>query len=169
QGLILVYQLIGLPFFIWLMRSHVAAVPNELEDAARVDGCSLPQILWHIVVPLVAPGMVASGILVFIYMWNNFVFALLLGGTEIQPVTVGILNYLGYDQLQYTRMAAASVICITPEIIAGMFIQRYILEGAVERGGQGLAQAAVLDWSAVKVGLLGAGTIARHHALAYRR
>jgi len=85
--------------------------------------------LWYIVVPLVAPGMVASGILVFIYMWNNFVFGLLLGGTEIQPVTVGILNYLGYDQLQYTRMAAASVICITPEIIAGMFIQRYILKG----------------------------------------
>src|SRR5947209_6786947 len=89
-----------------LARSGLA--PNEVEDAARVDGCTLPQILWHIVVPLVAPGMVASGILVFIYMWNNFVFGLLLGGTEIQPVTVGILNYLGYDQLQYTRMAAAS-------------------------------------------------------------
>jgi multiple sugar transport system permease protein len=129
HGLILVYQLIGLPFFIWLMRSHVASVPIELEDAARVDGCSLWQILWHIIVPLVAPGMVASGILVFIYMWNSFVFGLLLGGTEIQPVTVGILNYLGYDQLQYTRMAAASVICITPEIIAGLFIQRYIIKG----------------------------------------
>src|SRR5579859_1924864 len=125
-GLILVYQLIGLPFFIWLMRSHIAAVPIELEDAARVDGCSLPRILWDIVLPLVAPGMVASGILVFIYMWNNFLFALLLGGNEVQPVTVGILNYMGYDQIQYGRMAAASVITITPEIILGMCIQRYI-------------------------------------------
>jgi multiple sugar transport system permease protein len=125
-GLILVYQLIGLPFFIWLMRSHIAAVPVELEDAARVDGCSLPRILWNIVLPLVAPGMVASGILVFIYMWNNFLFALILGGNDVTPVTVGILNYMGYDQIQYGRMAAASVICITPEIILGMCIQRYI-------------------------------------------
>jgi multiple sugar transport system permease protein len=129
QGLILVYQLIGLPFFIWLMRSHVLTVPRELEDAARVDGCSLAQILWLIVIPLVAPGLVASGILVFIYMWNSFIFALLLGNTAVQPVTVGILNYMGYDQIQYARMAAASVICITPEIAIGIFIQRYIIKG----------------------------------------
>jgi multiple sugar transport system permease protein len=129
QGLILVYQLIGLPFFIWLMRSHVLTVPRELEDVARVDGCSLAQILWLIVIPLVAPGLVASGILVFIYMWNSFIFALLLGNTAVQPVTVGILNYMGYDQIQYARMAAASVICITPEIAVGVFIQRYIIKG----------------------------------------
>ena len=129
HGLILVYQLIGLPFFIWLMRSHMASVPPELEDAARVDGCSLPRILWHVVMPLVAPGLVASAILVFIYMWNSFAFGLLLGGSEVQPVTVGILNYMGYDQIQYARMAAASVITITPEIIIGLFIQRYIIKG----------------------------------------
>jgi multiple sugar transport system permease protein len=128
-GLILVYQLIGLPFFIWLVRGHILSVPVELEDAARVDGCSLPRILWNIVIPLIAPGLVASAILVFIYMWNNFIFALLLGGTEIQPVTVGILNYMGYDQIQYGRMAAASVITILPEIIIGLAIQRYILKG----------------------------------------
>jgi multiple sugar transport system permease protein len=129
QGMILVYQLIGIPFYIWLIRSHIASVPRELEDAARVDGCSLLQILWLIVLPLVAPGLVASGILVFIYMWNNFIFGLLLGNTAVQPVTVGILNYMGYDQIQYARMAAASVICITPEIIVGIFIQRYIIKG----------------------------------------
>jgi multiple sugar transport system permease protein len=129
QGLILVYQLIGIPFFIWLMRSHVLSVPRELEDAARVDGCSVLQILWLVVIPLVAPGLVASGILVFIYMWNNFIFALLLGNTAVQPVTVGILNYMGYDQIQYARMSAASVICITPEIAVGIFIQRYIIKG----------------------------------------
>lgn len=129
QGLILVYQLIGIPFYIWLMRSHILSVPRELEDAARVDGCSLLQILWLVVIPLVAPGLVASGILVFIYMWNNFIFGLLLGNTAVQPVTVGILNYMGYDQIQYARMAAASVICIAPEIAVGVFIQRYIIKG----------------------------------------
>jgi multiple sugar transport system permease protein len=136
-GLILVYQLIGLPFYIWLMRSHIAAVPAELEDAARVDGCSLPRILRDIVLPLVAPGIVASGILVFIYMWNSFIFALLLGGNDVQPVTVGILNYMGYDQIQYGRMAAASVICITPEIILGLCIQRYITKGLTSGATKG--------------------------------
>jgi len=76
------------------------SVPRELEDAARVDGCSLLQILWLVVIPLIAPGLVASGILVFIYMWNSFIFALLLGNTAVQPVTVGILNYIGNDQIQ---------------------------------------------------------------------
>ena len=117
------------PFYVFLLRQFFLTIPTELEDAARVDGCSLRQILWHIIVPLVAPGMVASGILVFIYMWNNFIFALLLGGTEIQPVTVGILNYMGYDQIQYGRMAAASVITVLPEVIIGLAIQRYILKG----------------------------------------
>ena len=60
-GLILVYQFIGLPFYIWLMRSHIAAIPAELEDAARVDGCSLLRILWNIVLPLVAPGWSPQG------------------------------------------------------------------------------------------------------------
>jgi multiple sugar transport system permease protein len=128
-GLILVYQLIALPYFIWLLRGHIAAVPAELEDAARVDGASLLMIIRKVVLPLIAPGLVATAILVFIYMWNNFIFGLLLGGTEIQPVTVGILNYKAYDQIQYGRMAAASVICILPEIMLGMFIQRYIIKG----------------------------------------
>jgi multiple sugar transport system permease protein len=128
-GLIIAYQLFSLPFFIWLLRSHVMTVPVELEDAARVDGCNLLQILWLIVLPLITPGLVSSGILVFIGMWNSWISALILGGTEIQPVTVGIMNFSGYYQIQWGRMAAASVIAITPEIIAGFFIQRYIVKG----------------------------------------
>jgi multiple sugar transport system permease protein len=128
-GLVIAYQLFSLPFFIWLLRSHVSAVPRELEDAARVDGCNLVQILWNVVIPLIAPGLVSSGILVFIGMWNSWITALLLGGSNIQPVTVGIMNYSTYDQIQWARLAAASVICVVPEIIAGLWIQRYIVKG----------------------------------------
>jgi ABC-type glycerol-3-phosphate transport system permease component len=128
-GLIFAYQLFSLPFFIWLLRSHVSTLPSELEDAARVDGCNLLQILWLIVLPLITPGLVSSGILVFIGMWNSWIIALLLGGTEIQPVTVGIMSFSAYYQIQWARLAAASVVAITPEIIAGLFIQRYIVKG----------------------------------------
>ena len=129
MGLILVYQFIGIPFYVWLVRSHIAGVPRDLEDAARVDGCSVIQILYHVVVPVIAPGIVSSGLLMFIYMWNNFLFALILGGTELQPVTVGILNYMGYYQIHYTNLAAACVICMIPVIFTGMFIQKYIVKG----------------------------------------
>ena len=128
-GLIFAYQLFSLPFFIWLLRSHISTVPVELEDAARVDGCNVVQIMALIVIPLITPGLVASGILVFIGMWNSWITALLLGGSEIQPVTVGIMSYSAYYQIAWTRLAAASVIAITPEIIAGVFIQRYIVKG----------------------------------------
>jgi multiple sugar transport system permease protein len=128
-GLILAYQLFSLPFFIWLLRSHVSTVPVELEDAARVDGANLFQILRNVVLPLITPGLVASGILVLIGMWNSWVIALLLGGSEIQPVTVGIMNFSAYYQIQWARMAAASTIAIVPMIIAGLFIQRYIVKG----------------------------------------
>jgi multiple sugar transport system permease protein len=128
-GVIIAYQLYSLPYFIWLLRSHISAIPIELEDAARVDGCNLFQILRNVVLPLLTPGLVSSGILVFIGMWNSFIAAMLLGGPKMQPVTVGILNYSGYDNIQWGRTAAASVICIIPEIIAGMWIQQYIVKG----------------------------------------
>ena len=129
QGLILAYQLFSLPYFIWLLRSHVTAVPLELEDAARVDGCNLLQILWNVVLPLVTPGLVSTGILVFIGMWNTFITALLLGGSGIQPVVVGIMNYSTYSQVHWALLSAAAVITITPSIIAGLWIQRYIVKG----------------------------------------
>ena len=62
-------------------------------------------------------------------MWDSWITALLLGGSNIQPVTVGIMNYSAYDQIQWARLAAASVITIAPEIAAGLWIQRYIVKG----------------------------------------
>jgi len=129
QGLILVYLFIGLPFFILLLRGHIAAVPQEVEEAALVDGCSVPMLLRHIVVPLVTPGIASSALLVLIYMWNNFLFALILGGSDVQPVTAGIMNYLGLSQISYANLSAAAVICLTPVVVGGMFIQRYIVRG----------------------------------------
>jgi multiple sugar transport system permease protein len=128
-GLVLVYQIIGLPLFIWMVWGHIAAVPPELEDAARVDGCNLFRVFRHVVIPLAAPGIASAAIVAGIYMWNNFFFALLLGASEIQPVTVAILNYRGYDQIYYAKMAAASMIAIAPEVVAGLLIQRYIVKG----------------------------------------
>ena len=129
EGLILVYLFIGLPFYILLLRGHIAAVPQEVEEAARVDGCSVLMLLRHIVVPLISPGIASSALLVLIYMWNSFLFALILGGSDVQPVTAGIMNYMGLSQISYANLSAAAVICLTPVVVCGMFIQRYIVRG----------------------------------------
>ena len=104
-------------------------VPRELEEAAEIDGATLLQRIWYVVVPIITPGVVSAALLGFIYMWNNFVFAMILGGNKTTPVTVGILNYIQLNQIDYTKMAASSVLTMIPVIIIGIFIQRYIVSG----------------------------------------
>ncbi len=100
-GLVLIYLYIGIPFFVWFLRSHIASIPPALDEAARIDGCSTLQLLWHVIVPVIMPGIVSSALLVVIYMWNNFLFVLILGGQQWETVTVGIYNYVGYYQTSY--------------------------------------------------------------------
>lgn len=128
-GLILVYQLISLPFYVLLTRNHISTVPRELEEAAKIDGASLIQRIRYVIMPIILPGMVSASLLGFIYLWNNFSFALILGGNRTTPVTVGILNYIGYTQIDYTKMAAASILSMAPVIVIGILIQRYIVSG----------------------------------------
>lgn len=128
-GLMLAYLYIGFPFYTWLIRGYIAGVPREIEEAAVLDGCSTLKALYYVVFPVIMPGIVSAALLVFIYMWNNFVFALILSGANWSPVPVGIFNYTGYSQTSYTSVAAASVISVVPVIIIGIFIQKYIVQG----------------------------------------
>lgn len=127
-GLILVYLFVGMPFYTWLVRGHVSAVPKEIEEAAIVDGCGTFRMLFSVVVPVMMPGLVSAALLAFIYMWNNFLFALILAGPDLLPVTTGLLNYLGYSS-DYGNLAAACVITTAPVVVIGIFIQRYIVAG----------------------------------------
>ncbi len=128
-GLILVYQLISLPLMIWMMRSYFEEIPLAIEQAARTDGYSWAGAFFRLVLPLAAPGIAATLILAFIFCWNNFVFGLMLGGTSTQPVTVGLLSFMGTNEVQWGLMAAATVIAITPEIVMALAVQRYMIRG----------------------------------------
>jgi multiple sugar transport system permease protein len=81
------------------------------------------------VLPLAAPGVAASLVLAFIFCWNNFIFGLMLGGTNTQPVTVGLLSFMGTNEVQWGLMAAATVIAIVPEMILALSVQRYMVRG----------------------------------------
>jgi len=128
-GLILVYQLISLPLMIWMMRSYFEEIPLAIEQAARTDGYSWGGAFFRLILPLAAPGIAATLILAFIFCWNNFVFGLMLGGTSTQPVTVGLLSFMGTNEVQWGLMAAATVIAITPEILMALAVQRYMIRG----------------------------------------
>lgn len=128
-GLILVYQLITLPLIVWMMRSYFEEIPVEIEHAAHTDGYSWLGAFVRLVLPLAAPGIAASVVLAFIFSWNNFVFGLMLGGQSTQPVTVGLMSFMAYNEVLWGQMAAATVITILPEIVLALLVQRYMIRG----------------------------------------
>jgi multiple sugar transport system permease protein len=128
-GLILVYQLIALPLMVWMMRSYFEEIPIAIEQAAQTEGYSWFGAFRKLVLPLAAPGMAATLVLAFIFCWNNFVFGLMLGGNSTQPVTVGLLSFMGTNEVQWGLMAAATMIAILPLFILALLVQRYMIRG----------------------------------------
>lgn len=128
-GLIWVYQLISLPFIIWILRGYFEDISPEIEHAGRVDGYSWRHVFMKIMMPLVKPGMVAAGLLSFIFVWNNFTFALLLAGQGIVTSTVASLKYISSDTVHYGQMAAAVTLSALPEVILALLIQKHLVRG----------------------------------------
>ena len=128
-GLILIYQAITLPLLIWLMRGYFEDVPKDIEQAAKVDGAGFWEIFTRIAIPLVLPGIAAAAVLAFIFSWNAMVFGLVLGGRETYPVTIGLLGYMGYQNVDWGPMAAATIVTIVPEFILASFVLRSLVRG----------------------------------------
>ncbi|MFZ5911136.1 MAG: carbohydrate ABC transporter permease [Chloroflexota bacterium] len=128
-GLALVYQVFVLPFVIWLMRGFFNDVPAELEDAARIDGCTRLQALINVYLPLTAPGISATAILSAIWIWNEITIALALTFDSARTVTVAAAGFRGYAAIDWGGMTAASIVSIVPMLLFAAFAQRYIVEG----------------------------------------
>ncbi len=128
-AMIMAYQLIGIPFSVWLTRSFFQDVPVSLEEAARLDGYPLWHTFWRVTFPLVKSGLGATGILTFIFQWNNFLFALVLAGRNTMPVTTGSLGFISYEAALWGQMAAAIVIASVPQLILALFVQQNMVRG----------------------------------------
>ena len=128
-GLILVYQLITFPLMVWMMRSFFEDVPKEIEEAVKVDGGTWFTSFKMIAFRIALPGLAASVVLGFIYAWNNFVFALVLSSSDTQVITVGLLQFISYQQIQWGSMAAGVMLTIIPEFIVAVFALRYMIRG----------------------------------------
>jgi multiple sugar transport system permease protein len=128
-GLILAYQIISLPFTIWMLRSFFLEIPVEILEAAKIDGCSALGVLMRIILPLSAPGIAVTVILGFMFCWNAFNFPLMLAGRQTFPVTVGAIQFISYEQVLWGQMAAASIVSVMPQLILSLLVQKYIVRG----------------------------------------
>lgn len=128
-GLIWVYLLITLPLILWIARGYFEEISEDLEAAYRLDGNNWWKAFTRIALPLARPGIAAAGLLSFIYAWNNFVFALVLGSQSIQPVTVGSLAFVTASGISYGAIAAALVLSIVPTLIIALYAQRHLVQG----------------------------------------
>ncbi len=129
QGLVLVYMTASLPFAIWLLISYFEDIPREMEEAALIDRASRWQAFWHVVLPQARGAIAVTVIFVFLTAWNEFLFAVVLGGATVKPVTVSMYNYINTEQTQWAQLAAAALLAMLPVIALGIAAQRHIVAG----------------------------------------
>ena len=128
-GLILLYTLTVLPIVIWIMRDQFGSIPTELEEAALVDGLSIWGAFLTIILPIAAPGMVASFILSLVLTWNEYFFAALLTSSHAKTLPVMVASQTGSQGISWWSMAALSFAAILPLIVIGILLERFIIKG----------------------------------------
>ncbi|HUX14068.1 MAG TPA: carbohydrate ABC transporter permease [Spirochaetia bacterium] len=128
-ALIVSHLLINLPFIIWLMVPFFEGMPRDLEDSARVDGCSTLQTFLRISLPLASPGIVTASLLSFVFSWNNFVFSMVLSGGRTKTLPLAVFNFVSYALIDWGALMAASVIITLPVLVIAFITQRYIIQG----------------------------------------
>jgi multiple sugar transport system permease protein len=132
-GLILVYTTFLLPYVIWMLKNFFEQVPQALESAARMDGCSRLGALFRVLIPVTAPGIVATAIFAFIGAWNEFLFGLILSTNVAVPVTVRLSSLVSTTfHSDNSLIAAAGMLTMIPPVLLVFVLNRYIIRGLVE-------------------------------------
>lgn len=129
-GLIITYIAFVLPFVIWTLRGFLAGIPQELEEAALVDGCSRPKAFIYIIFPLMAPGLVATGVYAFIQAWNEFLLAyIIMSSQENQTLPVWLAGFTTRTGTDWGPLMAASVIAAVPAVVLFLIFQKKLAVG----------------------------------------
>jgi len=128
-ALIIVYLTFNLSFTIWMLKGFIQELPEDIEESAMIDGCTRIGALIRIVIPLTAPAIVSTGILSFIFSWNEFFFALILTGRNSMTVPVALTTFVGSMGVKWGNMAAASIMGVLPVIILALLVQKYLVRG----------------------------------------
>jgi ABC-type glycerol-3-phosphate transport system permease component len=127
--LVIPYAAFGLPMMIWMLRSSIKQIPFEIEEAAMIDGASQWDILRHVVLPLLTPGVVSASLLAGMMSWNEFLFALTLTRSAVKTAPVGISEFTNMYGTQWGSLTAASTVTIAPILVITFLLRRRVVEG----------------------------------------
>lgn len=136
-GLILANATVAIPFAVWMLTSYIGAIPKSLDEAAMTDGASRLTALRKVVLPLTMPGIISTGIYIFITAWNEYLYALTLGGRNVRPVTVAIQTLIGEYQIEWGLLAAGAVVGAMPATILFLVVQRRLIGGLTQGAVKG--------------------------------
>lgn len=128
-AIILAHTVFNLPLVTWLMKSFFDDLPIELEEAARVDGCTIPQAFWAITLPLSLPGLASASIFAFIFSWNEFLFSLVLTGFDTKTLPVAVIGFQASLGVRWGEMSAGATVAIIPVLVFALMVQRYLIRG----------------------------------------
>jgi multiple sugar transport system permease protein len=128
--LIITYLSFALPYAIWMMAAFFQSVPIDLEDAARIDGCSRSGILFRVVIPISGPGLVSTAMFTFLLAWDEFFYALIFTSTlAAKTVPVAIAEFVGRYAVNINGMMAGGILAALPPVILAFIFQRFIVSG----------------------------------------
>jgi multiple sugar transport system permease protein len=129
-GLILANAAFTVPVITWILKGAIDGVPIDIEEAARIDGCSQFDIVLSVVIPLVAPTLAAAGVIAFFHGWNEYVFAqTLISSQELRTASVGLAGFVGELSTPVHSVMAVGIIYTLPAVIFYLFVQRYVVSG----------------------------------------
>ena len=129
SGLTISHLVITIPFGVWIMMGFIEDIPKELEEAAWIDGCSRSMTFFRVIIPLSTPGIVATAVLCFIFSWNNFQMALVLGGFDVNTAPISVFKYADPEAGSMGQMMAAATVVTVPVFFIVMFIQKQLAAG----------------------------------------
>ena len=137
-SLMLVYPTFTLPFCTWMLMSYFRSIPEELEEAALIDGCSRLGVLWRITIPLSLPAIAVVALFSFTQAWNEFLYALVFTNSlRTRTVTVGLTQMLGEDVFFWGQMMAGAILAALPPVIMYTLAQRLVIRGLTVGGIKG--------------------------------
>jgi multiple sugar transport system permease protein len=128
-GVIIGHSTFSIPFSIWMLISYFNAIPQDLDEAAVIDGASRLQTIRLVVLPLIMPGVVTTAIYVFITSWNEYLYAMMLSGDKVRPVTVALQLFIGEFTVQWGLLSAGGALIALPVTLLFLFIQKRLVGG----------------------------------------
>ena len=136
ESLVVLYTFFALPLAIWMLVGFISAIPDEIEDAAMIDGASRLGVIWHVVLPLIRPGLASVTIFMLLISWNEFPLAVTLTARKARTLPVTMYTFVTNQNIAWGELAAAGVLSATPIVIAGLLVQKHLVMGLVTGSGK---------------------------------